>query len=154
MIQPLRTVHRRASIAMSIALPAVLFFGLSARRPMAQSGGHTDTLPTSAQLLKRSAGGWQRHSIETSIYGSLDSPPELYFVLRPAQPLNEPDVLLYWSAAPPANNSLPAGARLLGAVEPGQPLALPGDSRPQGYLVLYSLAHQSVEDYAALEKLP
>lgn len=154
MIQPLRNVHRRVSMGMAVVLPAVLFVGLAARRPVSISGGHDVALPGRVQLLKQSAGGWQRHAMQTSLYRQLDPPYDLYVTLNPVRPLNEPDVLLYWSESPAAKSSLPDRARLLGAFEPASALALPRDLQPGGNLILYSLTHQSVVDSAALENLP
>jgi hypothetical protein len=154
MIQPLRTVHRRASVVMAVVLPTVLFVGLAARRPVSRLGGRAVGLPDRVQLLKETAGGWRRHTIQTSLYGELDPPYNFYVALNPAKPLNEPDLLVYWSGAPAADSNLPDGARLLGEFEPARVVALPSDLQPGGTLILFSLAHQSVIDSAALESLP
>jgi hypothetical protein len=154
MIQPLRTVHRRVSVVMAVFLPTVLFVGLTARRPVSRPGGGAVGLPDRAHLLKQTAGGWQRHTIQTSLYGQLDPPHDIYAVLNPARPLNAPDVLVYWSGLSAADSNLPSGARLLGTFEPARAIVLPRDLQPGGNLILYSLAHQSVVDSAPLESLP
>lgn len=109
-------------------------------------------MPASARLLKESDSLWQRHSIRTEFYGS-ENPNEIDVVLRPAQPLNEPDLLLYWSGREPKGESLPAQARLLGAYAPGRIFVLALDEGQDGQFVLYSGAHQAVVDTAPVEKL-
>jgi hypothetical protein len=75
-------------------------------------------------------------------------------LLKPAQELSDPDLLLYWSTIGPSGNSLPADARLLGVFTPGRALELPSEAAQGGHLTLYSLAHQSVVDTASRERLP
>jgi len=154
MIQPLRAAHRRAVITLAVVLPAVLLIGLGARRPPPEPLLRSPALPASLHLITESAGSWQRHAIQTTIYGDLNPPNDFYVVLRPTQSINEPDLLVYWSDALPRENHLPEGARLLGAFDPGRTLLLPREIQPGTHLILYSLAHQSVVDSTMLEKLP
>jgi hypothetical protein len=154
MIQPLRAVHRRAFVALAFVLPAILLVGLGGRRPRPQAGENAAQAPASANLVKKSDNLWHAHSITTEFSSDSSNPPVFYVVLRPAQPLNEPDLLLYWSAREPQGNMLPDEVRLLGAFAAGKTSALPLDRAQPGYLVLYSGAHQAVVDSALVEKLP
>jgi len=154
MIQPLRAVHRRASLALAVVLPAVLLIGLGARRPPPEPLLRSPALPASLHLITESAGSWQRHAIQTTIYGDLNPPNDFYVVLRPTQSINEPDLLVYWSDALSDENHLPEGALLLGAFDPDRALILPREIQPGSHLILYSLAHQAMVDHATLEKLP
>ena len=149
MIQPLRTIHRRVSIAMATILPAVLILGLAARHRLPQTIGQSVPLPASMQFLKQSLSLWRKHSIRTSFYRNLNRPEELYVLLNSTDLPSEPDLLLYWSSTQPVQNALPDGARLLGAAERDRALLLPSDLGNGGYLVIYSLAHQAVIDSAA-----
>jgi hypothetical protein len=152
MIQPLRAVHRRAFVALAFVLPAVLAAGLGARRPRVPSDVRFGQVPGSAHLVRKSDALWQKHSIQTEFYS--DRSGDIQVTLRPAQQLNEPDLLLYWSAEQPTGDSLPAGAQLLGSFVAGKAFTLPLNSDRAGYLVLLSLPHQSLSDSAKVEKLP
>ena len=152
MIQPLRTVHRRAFLGMAMLLPAVLAVGIGARRPNLRVASDGPELPASFRLLKRSDALWRKSTIQTEFYTDSSS-PQIYVVLRAAKELNEPDLLLYWSDSAVQGNAVPSLAQFLGALVEGKPLALPQQGgKPT--LVLYSLAHQAVVDTATLEHLP
>src|SRR5271165_7297899 len=101
MIQPLRAVHRRAFVALALTLPAILLAGMEARHPATSLTRRAPELPATAYLVRESNGLWTQHSIATMFYGRSDSPKDIYVVLRPMQPLNEPDLLLYWSTNTP-----------------------------------------------------
>jgi hypothetical protein len=75
-------------------------------------------------------------------------------LMIPAEELNEPDLLLYWSVDPPSGDSLPASARLVGHFIAGKPSVLLPNVDRSGYLVLFSLAHRTVFDTAKVETLP
>ena len=152
MIQPLRTVHRRAFVALALVLPAVVLVGLGARRPRPRPTAQVAAVPASAYVVRESGKLWHKHSIRSAFYSDTNNPQDMYVVLQPAQELNEPDLLLYWADTEPERNSLPAQARLLGAFVAGCPFALQGER--EGLLVLYSLAHQEISDTATVEKLP
>ena len=137
-----------------VPVPAVLLIGLGARRPALEPLLPPPELPASLQLFTQSAGSWQKHAIQTSIYGDSNPPNDFYVVLRPTQAINEPDLLVYWSDALPDENHLPEGALLLGAFDPDRALILPREIQPGSHLILYSLAHQAMVDHATLEKLP
>ena len=154
MIQPLRTVHRRAFVALAVVLPAILFAGIETRHPGTSVTRSAPVLPTTAYLLRESTGLWTQHSIDMKFYGSSRSPKEIYVVLRPMQPLNEPDLLLYWATNAPQGNSLPSESLLVAPYTADEAFALPLDKERAGNLILFSLAHQSVFDSARVEKLP
>jgi hypothetical protein len=154
MIQPLRNVHRRGFVALAFILPAVLAAGLGARRPSQPSRAHIPQLPSSARLLKQSDTLWQRHAIATEFFTDTNDPEKMQVVLHLSQDPNEPDLLLYWSMDQPSGDSLPTGAQLLGSYMADNDYSLPANVGKGGYLLLYSLAHQSLYDFAAVEKRP
>ena len=154
MIQPLRVVHRRAFVALALALPAILLIGLGARRPHLGPSAHaTDVLDTGS-MVRESSNLWQKHSIQSRFYSKPDRPLDTYVVLLPAQELNEPDLLLYWATNSPQGNVLPGEAQLVGAFTAGKAFLLPLNQKRAGYLVLFSPAHQAVFDTARVETLP
>lgn len=147
MIQPLRIAHRRAFGVLAVTLPVVLFAGLAARHP--RPTALPTAVPAPGALVKKAEGLWGKHEIGSEFYQDTQ---HTYVELWPARGLEEPDLLLYWAADNP-QNTLAADARLLGTFAPGKFFALP-ETAGTGYLVLYSLGHQSVVDTAALEKTP
>ena len=153
MIQPLRTVHRHGFVALAFALPMVIVAGIAARRPRPPSGGPAVQLPGSAHLVN-SGTLWPKQAIRTEFYSYSSRPGEIDVVLIPAEELNEPDLLLYWSVDPPSGDFIPAGARLLGHFIAGKPFVLPLSVDRSGYLFLFSLPHQTVFETAKVEKLP
>ena len=154
MIQPLRTVHRRAFVALALVLPAILLAGIEARHPGTSLTGRSPELPGTAYLVRESNRLWTHHSIATKFYGRSDGPKDIYVVLRPMQPLNEPDLLLYWSTETPQGNSLPSESLLVAPYAADEGFALPLEKGRAGNLMLFSLAHQTVVDFARVEKLP
>jgi len=154
MIQPLRAVHRRAFVALAIVLPTILVVGLGSRRPRPGPSAHAAEVPATAYLVRESSGLWQKHAIRSKFYRKSDRPQDIYVVLQPAQELSEPDLLLYLAANAPQGNSLPREAQLVGAYTTGRAFVLPSNEERAGYLVLYSLAHQTVFDTATVERLP
>jgi hypothetical protein len=154
MIQPLRSVHRRAFVTLAVVLPAILLAGIEARHPGTSLTERSPALPATAYLVRESNALWTQHSIATKFYGRSDSPRDIYVVLRPMQPLNEPDLLLYWSANTPQGNSLPSASILIAPYAADEAFALPLEKEGAGNLILYSLAHQTVFDWARVEKLP
>ena len=154
MIQPLRTVHRRAFVALAFVLPVLLALGLGARR--ARTSPATQPI-TEINSAKQSGVQWQKHAIRSRLYAGLDTanrPQDIFVTLEPAQNVNEPDLLLYWAGSEPQGGSLPTQARLLGALSASNTFTLPREVNGAGYLVLYSLAHQTVVDTARVENLP
>jgi hypothetical protein len=154
MIQPLRVVHRRAFVALTLVLPAILLIGLGARHSHSSPTVRAADVPATAYVVRESSNLWQRHSIHTKFYRRSDGSQDIYLVLQPAQSLNEPDLLLYWDANAPQGNVLSGEAQLLGGFSTGKVFHLPLNEKRAGYLVLFSPAHQTVLDTAAVEKLP
>ncbi len=154
MIQPLRTVHRRAFVALALVLPAVLLAGIEGRHPGMSLTRRAPELPASAHLVRESNGLWTQHSIATKFYGRSDSSKDIYVVLRPMQPLNEPDLLLYWSINTPQGKSLPSESLLIAPYTADEAFTLPLDKERAGNLILFSLGDQAVFDSARVEKLP
>ena len=155
MIQPLRTVHRRAFVGLAFVLPAILWAGLGARpRPTPLATAHAVQLPPSAYLMRRSDRLWHRHAIQSEFYGDRNNSHMVYVVLKSEQDLSEPDLLLYWFDNESPASTLPAQARLLGALGLKRAFTLPQEAEHGGQLILYSLPNQAVVDTAIVEKLP
>lgn len=154
MIQPLRVVHRRTFIALTLVLPAILLIGLGGRRSGFAAGAHPTGVLGNGNVLRESSNLWQKHAIQSNFYSRSDRPQDIYLVLQPAQELNEPDLLLYWVTKPPQGAVLPADAKFVGAFTAGKSFLLPREDKRAGHLVLFSPAHQSVFDTARVEKLP
>jgi hypothetical protein len=154
MIQPLRTVHRRIFVALALVLPAVLLVGIGARYPRPSPNANAPEAPATAYLLRESDGLWQKHAIEAKFYTRSDRPRDIYVVLQPAQELNEPDLLLYWTVNEPQGNSLPSKSQFVGVYTAGKAFVLPLEKERAGHLILFSLAHHTVFDTARVETLP
>jgi hypothetical protein len=158
MIQPLRTTHRRAFSALALVLPAILLVGLGARHPHQRLSVPAPQLPNSAHLFRQSDTLWQKHTIQSEFYSDSNHPGDMFVVLNPValhpQEAIEPDLLLYWSAEQPQGDSVPAHARLLGVFIAGKVFTLPMGLGRTGYLVLFSLPHNTVFDTAKVETLP
>ncbi len=121
MIRPLRTAHRRIFAVLVVAIPAVIFAGIAARRPENRAPGRiVVTLGT------RSARGLlvaQRSGTELQVIATRE--------------IELPDLLAYWSND---NGKTPgANSVFLGPFVPGRPnrFTLPSD-RGAGILILYS----------------
>ncbi len=159
MIQPLRTVHRRAFVALALLLPAILLVGLGARHPSQRSSAPAAQLPNSAHMLRKSDTLWQKQTMRSEFYGDSNRSQVIYVVLKPERDLSEPDLLLYWAAKPPQGNALPEDVQFVGSYAAGKAFTLPlnvgkFNSERAGYLVLFSLAHHTVFDTARVETLP
>jgi len=150
MIQPLRTAHRRASITLALVLPTVLLAGLMARRPLPLAD-EKRTLE-GWQPIRQSDHLWTKHSIHSVLVRNSSDPAMLQVVLEPLEDLSAPDLLVYWSPELSGSGRLPANAVLLGPFGNSKPLQLQ-ESDVTGFLILYSLAHQSIFDSAPLESL-
>ncbi len=153
MIQPLRTVHRGAFVALAFVLPVVIVAGIARRHPRLLSSAAAVQF-SSAHLLRRSESLWSKHVLRTEFYSDSIRTGDIDVVVGPSEDLNEPDLLLYWSVEQPASDSLPASARLVGPFIAGKSFVLPLNVDRSGYLVLFSLPHQTVFDVAKVEKLP
>jgi hypothetical protein len=153
MIQPLRTVHRRAFVALAVVLPIILAVGLGARHPRLHPSARAAEMSASARLRTTSDTLWRKYAIQTVFYADPNRAQQVYAVLKPAQEFGEPDLLLYWTDNDVQGETLPAQARLLGPFVSGRAFALPQNTGQTSHLVLYSLAHQVVVDTADVEKL-
>lgn len=154
MIQPLRTVHRHAFVTLAFVLTIVIVLGLASRHARPPFGAAAVQLPGSAHLVGQSDNLWPKHAMRTEFYNDSNRLGSIDVVVSPPEGLNEPDLLLYWSVDPPSGDSLPANARLVGPFKARKSFALPLDVNRSGYLVLFSLPHQTVFDMAKVEKLP
>jgi len=154
MIQPLRTVHRRAFVALALVLPAILLLGLGARYPRLGPIAHATDELDSGTMVRESSNLWQKHRIQSKFYSKPDRPQGIYLLLQAVRELNEPDLLLYWASNTPEGSVLPADAQFVDAFTTGKAFLLPLDEKRAGYLVLFSSAHQTVFDIARVEKLP
>ena len=154
MIQPLRVVHRRAFVTLALMLPAILLIGLGARHSRSDPTARGADVPAAMYVVRESSKLWQKHLIHSKFYSRSDGSQDIYLVLQPAESLNEPDLLLYWDTNAPQRNVLPGDAQLLGVFSTGKVFRLPLKEKRSGYLVLFSPAHQTVLDTAAMEKLP
>jgi hypothetical protein len=155
MIQPLRTGHRRAMFALAAALPVLFVAGLVARKSPAPAnqavrweGG------AGAQVQWRQATPFRLGSTEATIRESADG---TWLEIQPgADPLT-PDLLVYWSATAPSRDALPPDSHLLGTLagRRAQRMQLPGSAQQtHGYVMVYSLAHQSLAGSVRLRGLP
>jgi len=154
MIQPLRAAHRRTFVALALVLPTILLMGLGARRPHLGPDANATDIEGTGNMVSESSNLWQKHSIRSKFYSKPDRPLDRYVVLLPVQELNEPDVLLYWTADAPEESVLRGDAQLLGAYSTGRAFLLPLNEKGAGHLALFSTAHQTVFDTAAVGKLP
>jgi hypothetical protein len=149
MIQPLRTVHRRASMALALVLSTVLVVGLTARRPLIHADSKTRN-SEGRQSRWQSDHLWAKHAIHSVFLRNTSDPTVVQVVLEPLDDISAPDLLVYWCPELSSKHDLPTHAVLLGPFENTKPLYLQ-ESNARGFLVLYSLAHQSVVDAASLE---
>jgi len=151
MIQSLRSAHRRAWLTLAFILPTVLVVGLTVRRPLLHADSKSHKSKT-WQPIRQSDQLWKKHAIHSVFLRDTSDPTTVQVVLEPLDDFPAPDLLVYWSRDLSGSDQLPIEAVLLGAFEDGKPLQLQ-ESNPRGFLILYSLAHQSIVDSASLESL-
>lgn len=156
MIQPLRRVHRYASLVMTAALPALFLAALSVRHPDLPQNPLPGDEMRQALLVMPSASAWDRGLIVTRLRMDPASPGALFVELIPQGPLGAGDVLLYWSPKKPGLEASPERWHLLGlAGNSSRCFALPaGVRRDGGHLVLYSLASRKIIASTELVNLP
>jgi len=114
MIQPLRTAHRRAFVALSFVLPAILVAGLAARHPRSSTGGTAASDEALDYAATKSDKLWQKHAIQAELHRNTGH-SQIDVVVKVSHQVNEPDLLLYWAASEPQGNTLPRQALLLRA---------------------------------------
>ena len=151
MIQPLRTVHRQAFIALAALLPMIVAAALIARHQFPTLRPATSRIPQDAIRLKQASATWTKNSFDTEFYSEAKNPSGVLAVLKTRRDLDAPDLLLYWSQSE-ANSSDLNAARLLGSFVAGKSYSLPAGT-DGGTLVLYSLAHREIVDSARIEGL-
>ena len=155
MIQPLRTGHRRVMFTLAVALPVLFVAGLAARKSPApanravkwEEGERT-------QIQWRPATSFRLGSTEATIRESADG--RWLEIRLSADPLT-PDLLVYWSPIAPSGDALPPDSHLLGTLagQHAQRMQLPASARQSGgYVMVYSLAHQSLTGSVRLRGLP
>ena len=138
MIRPLRATHHAVFLFLPIVLAAVLASGLTLRY----------SWPASPRLLTRDVAASETTAtvagvnLKVRLFGPA-GPTERKVQLVPAAPIASPDLLVYWSEHSAAK-ALPSSAQLVGSYRAGGIYTLPANGRSQGYLSLYSLAHQEV----------
>jgi hypothetical protein len=155
MIQRLRTMHLRTMVALAFVLPALIAAGLMARqRSLGHEELHAHHLTNFSAVIRKSDTLWQKHALQTVFYRDSAQPEALQVALHPMQGLNEPDLLLYWCTDQPQRNELSFRAQLIGPFIPDHTFRLMSKVVPSGYLVLFSLAHNRVIDWARVETLP
>ena len=148
----LRTRHRRAVLAMALALP----IGMSAAIAARVNELDTEDTPAFVAGPARPAGdsvdlsgAWQSVAIETLLWR--ETPQGATLELRPVTDLLAPDVLLYWNAS--ASDEVSDTSVQLGRLsgEEARRFVLPEQfATTPGSLVLYSLAHGRVLGSAQL----
>ena len=156
MIRPLRSRHRVMVFSLAVCLPILFWAGLLARGSGAGAvrldpalGGAAACLAVSWEDPDR----WPGLAITTRVgrqVGDLEGPG---CELEPRRSLEHPDVLLYWSAVPPAG-ALSEDAFLLGGWGDARrcfPLPAEFETTP-GHLTLFSLAHGQILASASLER--
>ncbi len=147
MIRPRRQRHRAMVCTLGILLPVAFAVGLAARRPVPVVASLPPGLAAQAedfgQVVWTKADLWPGQSIVTTLRRDAANSVVVELTFHD---LAKPDVLVYWAAGKePVAKSLPANARLLGALSNRAPLPIPTDAHNEaGRLVLYSLADHDV----------
>ena len=150
MILSLRQRHRRMFTVFGVLLPLLFVVGIAVRRAVPQP----DTLPPelTSQTITFTATDYERGDLfaKSPVQVRLwreQGTERLAVGFSAAKDFLKPDLMAYWSAGrPPANDTLPPNASLLGAFVAG-PLALPAEASVQdGFLILFSLANQEIVD--------
>ena len=149
MIRPLRTRHRVMVTVLAVTLPVLFVAGLLVRKPPAEMEAIPEALqPSSATystLLSETPDLWGELAIVTRLHADGDPASRLAVELHPEAYIKTPDVLVYWHTEATAEDVVPDGAYLLGALAGAQArrFALPDTAlATDGHLILYSLAHQ------------
>ncbi len=149
MIQPLRQLHRRATLILGIFVPAAFATGLILRTPAPTMPGFSPGLGLAPQAMTST--GWCRTNLfpkgAITVRLFRENPPLSRAVVSfSADPdFRQPDLLVYWlPGSPMVADALPDSATLLGEfAAPALPLPTEASARP-GVFVLYSLADNKI----------
>jgi len=151
MIQPLRTLHRRAFIILAGVLPLILSAGLIERHRVPAAKSRPLTTDPRITGLHQTTVVSAKNTFEAKLASAPVDSGLVHFALVPLRELHEPDLLLYWTS-PAAQPGDLTSAHLLGAFTPEKSYLLPAGTG-QGSLVLFSLAHGEIVDTARIEGL-
>lgn len=144
MIQPLRSVHRLIFATWILVLPALFIGGLLSRHHWPIAASTPSEKLSQGELLiseKSETSGDLRFEARLLTLSSDPNARAVEIVSKSSAP--SPDVLVYWSASCPGSN-LPASAQLLGPYHPQQQTRLPSEASGTGFVILYSLAQQTI----------
>ena len=145
MILPLRHLHRATFTCLAIILPVIFVSGLVARRAPSALAESAPASPAGEVVLD-SMQLWRAHSIRTIVY---KAPGQTSLSVRLSHAdVGAPDVLVYWSDSKKMTNI--SDAHLLGRFDSENVYQLPTGARG-GSLVLYSLGHREMIDFAILD---
>jgi hypothetical protein len=149
-IAALRRRHRMATIALALVVPPAFALAVASRPALPPAAAIPTSLvaePAPGALVAERDDLWPALAIRTRVYANG------VVELAALADLEQPDVLVYWSADPAADR-LPDGARWLGRLAGASPrrFALPADARGRaGRLHLYSLGHAAWLGSAPIE---
>jgi hypothetical protein len=134
---------------LGMVLPVVLVVGLYERTsvPVMTSlpAGLVTNRPVSGSLVLLKTCAFPHTSTSAKLFGTQKGDDFTIQISTGVEP-EKPDVLVYWvPGSPPGFDKIPAGAFLLGELG-SQSLSLPVGERPDGVLMLYSLADGEVID--------
>jgi hypothetical protein len=152
-IAPLRRAHRIATIALALVVPPAFALAIASRPllpPAAEIPATWAADPSTGALVFERDDLWQPLAIRTRLFAAGAAGPIVE--IAPLADLEQPDVLVYWSADPEADR-VPEGAHWLGRLAGVSPrrFALPDEARARpGRLHLYSLGHAQWLGSAAL----
>ncbi len=156
MIQPLRRRHQRWFMVMAVFLPLAMIAGLVVRQPLPAAENLPATEPDDCRLLLwENAALWPSLSITTRVFADQQPATRLVVALQPRVYLKIPDLLVYWSAdSSQPISKMTNAVFLLGQLSGTQTqrFRLPAPALSHdGFLALYSLAHQQQIAAAALQ---
>jgi hypothetical protein len=155
MILPLRVRHRAMIATLAVVAPAVFVLALGKRSSVRPSPAPDLTTWTDSTLVP-AGDDWTvlLNPLVQARYLAVegDSVPRAVALIA-RMPVEAPDVLIYWAPSAGDSAALPPGATLLGPLRnPGlERYRLPFSGPPEGYLLLYSLAHH---ERLAIARLP
>jgi hypothetical protein len=158
MILPLRARHRAMITTLAVVAPAVFALALGKRSSVRPSPAPDLSTWNEPTLIPVGA-DWTvlLNPLVQARYLAVDTnSAPLAVALKTAAPVEAPDVLIYWAPSVGDSAALPPGATLLGPLpNPGvERYRLPFSGPPEGYLLLYSLAHRERLAIARLPAVP